>query len=93
MPKGLSARGRMQRKLRTKRGRAIYAQRGASVEPVFGQMKDRQGAGQFSMRGLAACQGEWHLQAAVHNLRKLHRETVRRRAAGSQVTARQPEKA
>jgi hypothetical protein len=48
----------MKHKLRTKRGRAIYAKRGASVEPVFGQMKDRQGAGQFSMRGLGACQGE-----------------------------------
>ena len=93
MPKGLSARGRMQRKLRTKRGRAIYAQRGASVEPVFGQMKDRQGAGQFSMRGLAACQGEWQLHAAVHNLRKLHRESVRSRAAGSQMARRKPEKA
>lgn len=89
MPKGLSARGRMQRRLRTKRGRAIYAQRGASVEPVFGQMKDRQGAGQFSMRGLAACQGEWHLHAAVHNLRKLHRESVRRRAAGRQMAGTQ----
>jgi transposase len=88
MPKGLSVRGRMQRKLRTKRGRAIYALRGASVEPVFGQMKERQGAGQFSMRGLGACQGEWHLHAAVHNLRKLHRESVRRRAAASQATRR-----
>ena len=53
MPKGLSARERMQRKLRTKRGRAIYRQRGASVEPVFGQMKERQDAGRFSMRGLS----------------------------------------
>jgi hypothetical protein len=35
--------------------------------PVFGQMKDRQGADRFSMRGLAACRGEWHLHAAVHN--------------------------
>jgi transposase len=78
MPKGLSARERMQRKLRTKRGRAIYRQRGASVEPVFGQMKERQDAGRFSMRGLAACRGEWHLQAATHNLHKLHRESVRR---------------
>ena len=93
MPKGISARQRMQRKLRTKRGRAIYAQRGASVEPVFGQMKDRQGAGQFSMRGLGACQGEWHLHAAVHNLRKLHRDSVRRRAAGSQMAGKQAYKA
>ena len=61
--------------------RAIYCQRGASVEPVFGQMKERQDAGRFSMRGLVACRGEWHLQAATHNLRKLHRESVRRARA------------
>lgn len=78
MPKGMTARGRMERKLRTKRGRAIYRQRGAAVEPVFGQMKDRQGADRFSMRGLERCRGEWQLDAAVHNLRKLHRESVRR---------------
>lgn len=78
MPKSMTARERMDRKLRTKRGRALYRQRGASVEPVFGQMKDRQDAGRFSMRGLELCRGEWQLQAAVHNLRKLHRESVRR---------------
>lgn len=78
MPNSMTARDRMDRKLRTKRGRALYRQRGASVEPVFGQMKDRQDAGRFSMRGLELCRGEWQLQAAVHNLRKLHRESVRR---------------
>ncbi len=46
----MKSRERMQRKLRTKRGRTRYRQRGASVEPVFGQMKDRQGARRFSMR-------------------------------------------
>jgi hypothetical protein len=40
MPKGLSARQRMQRTLGTKRGRTIYAKRGVSVEPVFSQMKE-----------------------------------------------------
>lgn len=78
MRKSMTARERMQRKLCTKRGRALYRQRGASVEPVFGQMKDRQGADRFSMRGLDRCRGEWRLDAAVHNLRKLHRESVRR---------------
>lgn len=78
MPKAITARARMERKLRTKRGHTIYRQRGAAVEPVFGQMKDRQGAGRFSMRGLEPCRGEWQLDAAVHNLRKLHRESVRR---------------
>jgi len=57
MPKSMTARERMDRKLRTKRGRGLYRQRGASVEPVFGQMKDRQDAGRFSMRGLELCRG------------------------------------
>lgn len=84
IPKSITNRGRMERKLRTKRGRALYHQRGASVEPVFGQMKDRQGADCFSMRGLERCRGEWQLDAAVHNLKKLHRESVRRaEAAGN----------
>jgi len=78
MPNSMTVRERMDRKLRTKRGRALYRQRGAAVEPVFGQMKDRQDARRFSMRGLELCRGEWQLQAAVHNLRKLHRESVRR---------------
>ena len=82
MPKRLTARERMDRKLRTRCGRALYRQRGAAVEPVFGQMKDRQGADGFSMRGLERCRGEWQLHAAVHNLRKLHRDSVRRAENG-----------
>jgi transposase len=82
MPKGMTARERMGRKPRTKRGRAIHRRRGAAVEPVSGQMKDRQGADRFGMRGLERCRGEWQLHAAVHNLRKLHRESVRRAEDG-----------
>ena len=77
-PKNMTARERMDRKQRTKHGRERYRRRGASVEPVFGQMKDRQGARHFSMRGLERCRGEWNLHAAVHNMRKLHRESARR---------------
>jgi transposase len=82
LPKRMTARARMERKLRTRRGRSLYRQRGQSVEPVFGQMKDRQGAGRFSMRGTDRCRGEWQLDAAVHNLRKLHRDSVQRAKAG-----------
>lgn len=63
----------------------VYRQRGAAVEPVFGQMKDRQDAKRFSMRGLELCRGEWQLQAAVHNLRKPYRETVRRTETPAKV--------
>ena len=85
IPKTLSARQRMDRKLRTKRGRALYRQRGAAVEPVFGQMKERQGADRFSMRGLERCRCEWQIDAAVHNLRKLHRASVRRAESGQEM--------
>jgi hypothetical protein len=90
IPKNMSARERMDRKLRTKRGREIYAQRSQTVEPVFGHMKDGQGAGRYSMRGLDACRGEWHLDAAVYNLRKLHRESVQRAANTNKGARKRP---
>ena len=92
-PKNMTARERMDRKLRTQRGRERYRRRGASVEPVFGQMKDRQGARRFSMRGLERCRGEWNLHAAVHNMRKLHRESVRRAETARERAAERAKKA
>jgi hypothetical protein len=84
----MTARERMDRKLRTRHGRQRYRRRGASVEPVFGQIKDRQDARQFSMRGLERCRGEWNLHAAVHNMRKLHRDSVRRAEKAKEQTAK-----
>jgi transposase len=78
MPKTLTPRQRMDRKLRTKRGRALYRLRGQTVEPVFGQVKEQQGADRFMMRGIEACRGEWKLHAAAHNLRKLHRRSIQK---------------
>ena len=43
IPKGLSVRDRMRRKLRTKRGRERCALRMETVEPVFGQIKQGRG--------------------------------------------------
>ena len=71
VPKDATRREKMARKLRTKKGRADYARRKAIVEPVFGQMKTRQAAGQLRLRGLAGAQGEWTLHTICHNLRKL----------------------
>ena len=72
IPKGLSPADRMRRRLRTKGGRAIYAQRKTTVEPVIGQIKGR-GFRRFSLRGLLGAQGEFQLVCAVHNLVKLWR--------------------
>jgi len=71
IPKGLTPKQRMTRKLRTKKGAADYARRKAIVEPVFGQMKVAQDAGRLRLRGLNNAQGEWTLQASCHNARKL----------------------
>ena len=73
IPKGLSAKQRMARKLRTKGGRMLYAKRKGMIEPIFGQLKQVLGFRQFSLRGLAAMRGEWRLLCAVHNLLKLWR--------------------
>jgi transposase len=64
---------RMARKLKTKRGRVVYARRKAIVEPVFGQMQTVQDARQLLLRGKPAARAQWRFHCAVHNLLKLHR--------------------
>jgi len=71
IPTGLSAAELMRRKLSTKRGRTIYAERKKIVEPVFGQIKQGRGFRQFLLRGLQKVQGEWSLICTTHNLLKL----------------------
>lgn len=73
IPKDLTAKQRMARKLRTKKGRERYAKRKGMIEPIFGQLKQVLGFRQFSMRGLTSMRGEWRLMATVHNLLKLWR--------------------
>ena len=73
IPKHLSPRDRMRRKLRTKRGRQRYALRMETVEPVFGQIKQGRGFRQFLLRGLKKVNGEWSLICTGHNLLKLFR--------------------
>ena len=73
LPRDADARTRMARKLRSKKGSAIYAQRKAIVEPVNGQIKEGRGLRRFLLRGLEKVDGEWHLIAATHNLLKLFR--------------------
>lgn len=73
MPKNLTTKQKMARKLRTKRGRKTYSKRKSIVEPVFGQIKRARGFVQFSLRGLAKMRGEWVIICLTHNLLKLFR--------------------
>ncbi len=69
-------RGRvMQGKLATERGRGLYAKRAHTVEPVFGHIKDVRRVRRFARRGLGACDVEWKLVCATHNLLKLWRHS------------------
>jgi transposase len=73
LPQGSSRVERMQRKLETKAGAAVYALRKTIVEPVFGQIKQARGFRQFLLRGLEKVRGEWALICMTHNILKLHK--------------------
>jgi hypothetical protein len=75
-PRDLDARGRMERKLRSKAGQTVYALRKTIVEPVFGQIKGARGLDRFRLRGLEKVNGEWALMATTHNLLKLFRASL-----------------
>ncbi|MGL6134548.1 MAG: transposase [Prochlorococcaceae cyanobacterium] len=75
-PRDLDARGRMDRKIRSKAGQAIYALRKIIVEPVFGQIKGARGLDRFLLRELEKVDGEWTLMAITHNIGKLHRASL-----------------
>jgi transposase len=69
-------RAAMLARLASAQGKACYAQRSRTIEPVFGQVKTVQGAGRFMRRGLRACAAEWKLLCGTHNLLKLWRTTT-----------------
>jgi hypothetical protein len=76
VPRDLDARGRMDRKLRSVAGQAVYALRKTIVEPVFGQTKGARRLDRFLLRGLQKVNGEWALMATSHNILKLFRARV-----------------
>ena len=61
----------MAHRLKTKAGRALYALRKQTVEPVFGIIKSVMGFRQFSLRGLTTVSGEWTLVCLAWNLKRL----------------------
>jgi hypothetical protein len=73
IPKDATIKERMARKLRTIKGRMIYAKRKEISEPVFGQIKEVRGFRQFLLRGIAKVDCEWDLICLGHNLLKLFR--------------------
>ena len=62
----------MQYRLRTAEGKAIYSKRKATVETVFGVIKEVLGFRRFHLRGLQAVRGEWNLVCTAWNLKRLY---------------------
>jgi transposase len=67
---------RMRELLATDAGKALYALRKSTVEPVFGQIKEVRGIRRFRLRGLTKVTSEWKLICATHNLLKLFRHRL-----------------
>ena len=71
LAEGASAVAKVAHYLKTQAGRAVFALRKQTVEPVFGIIKSVMGFRQFSMRGLAAAKGELALVCLAWNLKRM----------------------
>ena len=61
----------MAHRLTTLAGKAAYALRKQTVEPVFGIIKSVMGFRQFSLRGLRKVSGEWNLVCLAWNVKRM----------------------
>jgi transposase len=71
LQKGVTEVERMRHALLTMAGRALYAKRKCTVEPVIGIVKSVMRFRQFSLRGLAHVKGELNLVAMAWNLKRM----------------------
>lgn len=63
----------MKQAIDSARGRAIYSQRIATVEPVFANIRHTKRLDRFTLRGKEKVGTQWRLYCLVHNIEKLAR--------------------
>ena len=61
----------MRRAIDSPRGRSLYSQRIATVEPVFANIRHHKGMRRFTLRGKAKVNTQWNLYCLVHNIEKI----------------------
>ena len=66
-----SAVDRVKHRFKTVHGRALYALRKQTVEPVFGIIKSVMCFRQFLLRGLEAVRREWTLVMMAWNIKRM----------------------
>ena len=71
LPIGASRVERMERKLQTKVGAAVYATRKCIVEPAFGQIKQARGFRQFLLRVGADLHDSQHFEVSQDHLQRI----------------------
>lgn len=71
LPDGATVLDTMKHRLKTRSGKAVYAKRKSTIEPVFGIIKSVMGFRQFLLRGVEAVKGEWDLVCIAFNLKRL----------------------
>ena len=69
--KGKNISQQMVKKIETQRGRKIYPQRIAIVEPVFANIRVHKRLDKFSLRGKIKVNIQWLLYCMVHNIEKI----------------------
>jgi transposase len=62
---------RMKAAIDSERGRALYGQRIATVEPVFANLRYNKRLDRFTLRSRAKVNTQWNLYCLVHNIEKL----------------------
>ena len=61
----------MRRRIDSEQGKAQYARRFATVEPVFGNLRYNNGLDRFTLRSQKKVDTQWKLYCLVHNIEKL----------------------
>jgi len=72
LPEAADAATEMKHRLKTRDGRALYAKRKCTGEPVFGIIKAIMGFRQFLLREVESVRGEWDLACKAWTLKRLH---------------------
>ena len=62
----------MKHRLKTTAGKAVYALRKVTSEPVFGIIKAVMGFRGFMLRGKESASGEWNLACMAYNIKRMH---------------------
>ncbi|MGH8166619.1 MAG: IS1182 family transposase [Woeseiaceae bacterium] len=70
-PASATAMQKMAHRLKTPKGKVLYALRKQTPEPVFGIIKSVMGFDQFLLRGVDSVKGEWNLVTMSWNIKRM----------------------